>query len=502
MLRVFVFLFSFTQFHLIFQQTKLKMSHLNVKNGPLADKRNVLGVFSKHFKSHFKTPIPANNATACCRSCCHADAAETLHSSVIPVKGRRLKTRKERDHKRHGCGGQKIKSHSRPKQSCRREGREKEPCEGSCQPLSYAHKQKTFAKAFAPKEPSFITERRLIGHQGLFNHEVKSFDIERLLSEERKAERSQKQSNRTDKKAFSPTLSPTQNSGDDKTWPPNQNKVSRKCSSQGVSAETGCGDVVRGQTCCQSDDRGDSGTNNQGSGASPCRRKTECMDLTLSKSNSVVVLSSTPKSAVSNDMPQSTPRISVEGYSSPKMSCAGSPTQLASFDTNAQRSEYTPRGLKPPVPHRKAQRPHNSPDSPTAKDVSSASPDQKAKSETERDQLEAKVAGHLISVVAGRLCQSLDRPLLLRHHLFAESRATLRHALQERHGTLLQQNLLKLHTRLGLGQSQVDSGHGTGVHNKALKDKWTGIRYADIHIIITNLNTNFNRLYIIQCLYF
>uniref|UniRef100_A0A3B4WBI7 Uncharacterized protein n=1 Tax=Seriola lalandi dorsalis TaxID=1841481 RepID=A0A3B4WBI7_SERLL len=42
----------------------------------------------------------------------------------------------------------------------------------------------------ASHEPSIITDSRLIGHHGLFNHEVKSIDIERLLSEQGKLEKS------------------------------------------------------------------------------------------------------------------------------------------------------------------------------------------------------------------------------------------------------------------------------------------------------------------------
>lgn len=53
------------------------------------------------------------------------------------------------------------------------------------------------------KELSIITENRLIGHQGLFNHEVKSIDIERLLSEQRKMEKISLQ----EKKNATPCLS-------------------------------------------------------------------------------------------------------------------------------------------------------------------------------------------------------------------------------------------------------------------------------------------------------
>ncbi|XP_062395012.1 uncharacterized protein si:dkey-250k15.4 isoform X2 [Sardina pilchardus] len=444
------------------------MSQRKGKGRPLADKRNVLSVFTKHYKSQNMTPVPTNNATACCSSCSHADGPGTIHSNVMPAKGKRLKTRKERDHIRQGCGGQKKQSHSRIKQSCR----EKELCQGSYQPQPHLHNCEKLAKAFGPKEPSFITERRLLGHQGLFNHEVKSFDIERLLSEERRAERSKKEVIHTKKSIFSPTPSLTQNSGDDKECPPSRkDELSSKCSRQGDSPET------ESQTCLQSYDRGDSGANNQGPGPSPCQRKTDVMDLSPSESNSVIVLSSTPKSTVSNNVPQSTPRISVEEHNSPKVHCAGSPIQTVFSNANAQHLDCPSARIKPPVSHPKEQKPSNPPESPVAEDVTSASLDQKAKSGIERKQMDAKIARHLIGVVADRLCQSLDRPLLLRHHLLAESRATLLHVLQERHGAVLQQNLLKLHTVLGLGQSQVDSGHGAGVHNKT--SKWTAVN--DVH---------------------
>lgn len=437
------------------------MSQFKVKGRPLADKRNVLSVFAKHYKSQIRTPVPISNATACCSSCSHTDGPGTLHSNV-PVKEKRLKTRKERDHRKQRCGGQKIKSHSHSKQRCR----ERELCQEACQPQSHSHNHEKFAKAFSAKEPSFITERRLIGHQGLFNHEVKSFDIERLLSEERRVERSKKQGNDTDKITFSPTQSPAKKSVDDKKCLPHKDEVSRTCSKHKVFPETECVDMVRSQTYVQSDD---SSANNQGSGPSLCQRKTEGMDLSPSESNSVVVLSSSPKSTVSNNMPQLTTRKSVEEFNSPKVHCAECPIYPVASNANTQRSEYTPASLKPPAPYPKMRKPSSTPDSPAAKDVSSASQDD------QRAQTEAKIARHVVSVVADRLCQSMDRPLLLRHHLVADSRATLLHMLQEKHGTLLQQNLLKLHTMLGLGQSQLDSRCSADIPSG---DKWTGMKYS------------------------
>ncbi|KAL2084226.1 hypothetical protein ACEWY4_019744 [Coilia grayii] len=445
------------------------MSHLKIKGKPRGNKRNVLDVFSKHFKSQTSTPVPT---TACCTSCKHADGSETLQSNVVAAKGKRLKTRKERDQMKQGCNGQKIRSHSRHKQSCGREG-----FLGSSQSLSHSHSQQKFAKAFPSKEPSFITDRRLIGHQGMFNHEVKSFDIERLLSEERKAARSKKQVDHTEKMS-SPALTPTHNSGNERECPPkHKNEVSGKCRRQGISTESRCGILVRSQRCSQSEDKGrDRGTANQESGVSPSQKKAECMELSPSDSNSVVILSSTPKSSASSNMQQSTPRISPERHKGPQVLCAESPLQPESPRTSAQHSERTPTCLKPQVPYTKAQKPNNTPDSHVTKKVSSASLHQKAgNSETERAQLEARIASHLISVVAGRLCQSLERPILMRHNLLAESRSSILHALHERHRTELQENLLRLHSRLGPGQSEVDSKHGSGMHSDAPEDKCTAL---------------------------
>lgn len=443
------------------------MSQPKVKGKPLADKRNVLSVFAKHYKSQVSTPVPISNATACCSSCSHADGPGALHSNM-PVKEKRLKTRKERDHRRQRCGGQKIKSHPHSKPSCR----EKELCQGPCQPQSLSKYCEKFAKAFAPKEPSFITERRLIGHQGLFNHEVKSFDIERLLSEERRIERSKKQGNDANKITLSPTQ---QNSSDDKKCPStHKDEVSRTCSIQGVLPETETANIAQSQACLQSED---SSANNQGSRPSLSQRKTEVMDLSPFESNSVIVLSSSPKSTESNNMPQLTPRISEGECNFLKSHSAECPIQPEASNANTQNSEYTPVSLKIPAPYAKMQKPSSTPDTPAAKDVdqSSASLDQKAKSGTERAQTEAKVARHLISVVADHLCQSLDQPLLLRRHLVADSRATLLHMLQEKHGSLLRQNLLKLHTTLGFGQTQPDNRCDADTHSEASEDQWTGM---------------------------
>ncbi|KAJ0065894.1 hypothetical protein NL108_000128, partial [Boleophthalmus pectinirostris] len=58
-------------------------------------------------------------------------------------------------------------------------------------------------------EPSVITDRRLIGHHGLFNHEVKSIDIERLLSEQRKHDRCEKLQQKSNTEFANPSTKET-----------------------------------------------------------------------------------------------------------------------------------------------------------------------------------------------------------------------------------------------------------------------------------------------------
>lgn len=106
-------------------------------------------------------------------------------------KMKRLKSHRERNQMR-GCGekGSKSKSHHH---HCRRQSSKEAAyyhkcCHSSCHCLS--RRDAAFPNVVAAaQEPSIITDSRLIGHQGLFNHEVKSIDIERLLSEQRKLEK-------------------------------------------------------------------------------------------------------------------------------------------------------------------------------------------------------------------------------------------------------------------------------------------------------------------------
>lgn len=119
------------------------------------------------------------------KKCCSLNKLST-HLKVSCQDGqhrvKRLKSRRERSQVR---GGGRV-GHHHHHHHCRHqtnEGPVRVPncCQSSCRCLS---KRDAPFSSVVPttQEPSIITGSRLITHQGLFNHEVKSIDIERLLS--------------------------------------------------------------------------------------------------------------------------------------------------------------------------------------------------------------------------------------------------------------------------------------------------------------------------------
>lgn len=103
-------------------------------------------------------------------------------------KLKRLKSHRERNQIR-GCGKKDPKFCSQHQQCHHLSSKDMTHFHSCCHHSSRRNAPSSSTVAVT-KEPSVITENRLIGHQGLFNHEVKSIDIERLLSEQRKMEKS------------------------------------------------------------------------------------------------------------------------------------------------------------------------------------------------------------------------------------------------------------------------------------------------------------------------
>lgn len=118
-------------------------------------------------------------------------------------KVRRLKTRKERNQVR---GQDRNQSHTYD-QNSRKEGGEKAQCR-HIYPLSCSRKESTFAKPLIPQKPSIITEGRLTSIRGLFSHEVRSIDIERLVSDQIKKDKQKKEQRKPAMMHITSPLSP------------------------------------------------------------------------------------------------------------------------------------------------------------------------------------------------------------------------------------------------------------------------------------------------------
>lgn len=100
-------------------------------------------------------------------------------------KIRRLKTRKERCQIR--AGRKENKSHHHRHHFCQSR-KDLTFFPNCCSSCHLPTRKNTPISSSVPvtQEPSIITDSRLLGHHGLFNHEVKSISIERLLREQSK----------------------------------------------------------------------------------------------------------------------------------------------------------------------------------------------------------------------------------------------------------------------------------------------------------------------------
>ncbi|XP_027003639.2 uncharacterized protein LOC113643538 [Tachysurus fulvidraco] len=109
----------------------------------------------------------------------------------MPQKTKRLKTIKQRNQIRRQNSTRSNQHH----QHCERRSKDKRPC-SECQDCSCLHKlsikEKPFAKPFPTQKPSIITEGRLTSIRGLFSHEVRSVDIERLVKEKKHQKHTEK----------------------------------------------------------------------------------------------------------------------------------------------------------------------------------------------------------------------------------------------------------------------------------------------------------------------
>ncbi|XP_014908309.1 proline-rich protein 19 [Poecilia latipinna] len=157
---------------------------------------HVCGRSSSEKKYSYKNQSKAADKKCCCVTTLTGDSKYFIHGRDKQHKIKRLRTRKERCQMRadkretsknkshhHHCFSQSKKNlifYPNNHHNCHL------PTRKNAQILS------TVA---VTQEPSIITESRLLGHHGLFNHEVKSINIERVLSEQSKLEESEEKTN-------------------------------------------------------------------------------------------------------------------------------------------------------------------------------------------------------------------------------------------------------------------------------------------------------------------
>ncbi|XP_054476961.1 uncharacterized protein si:dkey-250k15.4 [Anoplopoma fimbria] len=396
----------------------------------VSDKEKILNVFNKQSQTTDKRLCSRNRLTTDCKCL-------NLYSKTDGQnKMKRLRSRKERSHMRAG-GKEASKSKAHNHHHCRPQ-RSKDMayfqncCHSSCPCAS--RRNAPFPNVIsASQEPSIITDSRLIGHHGLFNHEVKSIDIERLLSEQRKLGKSEQQGQENNNSTSHPSSTSHMPSpfftndllgaGTNEVLPFEKKSAHDDCRKKEEKFSQGL-DITSGQRPQQQLDHSSE------SFKSISSSKQSSFDVVITKSR------------------KTNPLMSEKGRES-----LLTPTVVKENVKTLNRKakvhtispvEHTPKNQESPVHQTQAH-------------ILSPSPVQLSSShtadsfDTEHRRQDARCASKSVSAVAASLCDCLLFPLLKRRNLVAESREVLLKALRERHGPRLQENLLEMQRGLSFG---------------------------------------------------
>lgn len=277
----------------------------------------------------------------------------------------------------------------------------------------------------AAQEPSIITESRLIGHHGLFNHEVKSIDIERLLSEQVKHEKTEQQV-KEKKHAMSQLCLSPHNSSKDLLDADNDDIVSFEKKSD-TSTDIHEKDNIVSQ-------RSDV-TPGQRPRHEICPSSVSDKSLFALKNISCdapVIKSKKTSSVMSEKCKKLSSRVDKDNVKTFNK-------KLKTFTTSTL--EHTPKNKKPPIQQTKT---HSL--SPSPLQLSSS-----PISEAFDRRLDPSCVSESVCAVAARLCDCLHFTCLTKQNLVTETREVLLRSLQKRHGPHLQENLLKLQQRHKFG---------------------------------------------------
>ncbi|KAA8591703.1 hypothetical protein FQN60_017077, partial [Etheostoma spectabile] len=385
------------------------MRHMGGK--ALSDRGKILNVFNKQLKTTEKKHCSVNRLlqTADCTRLNHDSMTDGQH------KMKRLRSRKERSQMR---GGKKEAStshyHHCPRQINKDMAHFQNSCHSSCHCPS--RRDAPFPNIIpAAQEPSIITDSRLIGHHGLFNHEVKSIDIERLLSEQRKRGTQLKEKNNTASHPSSTSNIPS---------PLSSNDLLGKDTDEVLPIEK-----TKAHDDCQK-------KISQGSDVTAVQRPQQQPDLSP---DSVKSVSSAKHSSLDVKSKKTNPVVSEKGRESQR-----TPTvvreNVKTLNWKVQGNmistlEHTPKNQESPIHQTQAHGLSPSPHQPSSSPAADSS-------DIQNRRRDLDYVSKSVSTLAAGLCDCLHFPLLSRRDLVAESRDVLLKALWERHGSGLQENLM------------------------------------------------------------
>lgn len=386
------------------------MSH--VCRRALSEKEKVLNVFDNPSKTTNENSCSVNRSAADCRCLNHHSCSKTDGQP----KKKLLRKRKERSQMR-GSGKDTKPHHHYCRQSSKDMKHLRNCCHSSCRCPSRSNASFLNVVPVA-QEPSIITESRLIGHHGLFNREVKSIDIERLLTKQRKLEKDRKINTASNNCLASHIPSPL-------------------CSSDLFGGHTDEVEKKVDQTAkvhhdFQEKEKKIVQSESQGSDLTPGQKSQQQLNPSSGSYKSSVdveIAKSITADSITSEkgrVLELSPVCETENVKTLKKKEKGQ-----TFTT----LEHTPKNQEPPVHKTQARGLSPSPlqlsSSPTAGITRFRRKDHDCVSES-------------ISAAAARLSRSLQFPRLGKRNLLSESREVLLKALQEHHGPRLQENLLKV----------------------------------------------------------
>ncbi|XP_055019205.1 uncharacterized protein si:dkey-250k15.4 isoform X2 [Boleophthalmus pectinirostris] len=385
-----------------------RMSH--VCGRPSLAKDKASKVFYRKIKPAFKDALPVGKAGAdCkCRKCSKSESQQRMKT---------LRTRKERNQIRDGG-----KEAPRAK-SCHHYCNHKTSKDVSCVHQCFHNTLDVLPNiTHVTHEPSVITDRRLIGHHGLFNHEVKSIDIERLLSEQRKHDRCEKLQQKSNTEFANPSTKET------------------GCLLDSTNEETVISNSKDLQTprilnYSERQEKKTMESNNQVSDLTPGQRprKTAISSTETNKSvNSSDVVFTGMKEAQPGMYANSDSHQTPGSFNENKSILPGSVESIIER-TPQKHVSANPRQVSQPTPL-----------------LPSSPPMARASSSliTQQENLDADSVAKSVKAIAASLCNSICFSLLGKRDLVAESREALVKVLQEKHGTQLRSNVLKIQRKL------------------------------------------------------